>query len=618
MPAKTTRKRREVSPLVDMHRMLSRIDVEKDALYASPSIHKHHMSQFQTCADALFGSLPIVAYRGKDMNDISLRTSLDQSTQFLKDKLKATRVWRSHQIVVHSEYNNLARQFSSVAPLLIEAIHDSGLSPFLFNSEIRVVLNPGSYLDPGQRTAFRECSEIIGFHTPLGPDDFAYLGMPLSDLEAELQTDGSCWITLVTRGQTLRTHFSQQFQQLKGPLFFGGNRVKNEWFNQTSGTNTETDMQSGMHYILCKELGDTLQAYYTAQRLSHNMSNHQVCLFTNDENLLCRGILLSIPVCLSSLHGKDNKIIHYHPAMEDIKGHWQTTIQNHVIAHNQRSINQITQVLNRGYYCTLQDRRVFFTRTSEIAAFLEKCIQTIRKYTKRFCDISGSSISLAEYSKLSAIFLASQLFNQTVANQSAHSLFQKPTPTSPLFPKPFGDYLHSFGQRGEGSSESYILEYIQDSKQTDYTQIDPTRLEEHLPITYVLQALYARVQTVYPDRSDVHHRFMAEDINSKLIPFFAWVQNPMWEDDFIARIVDLYEDGTLATLSFQEFEALHASFKRPNLTWDMWFGDEPQVTVDTWIAELEKQEAIVHRVFRERTDMRPWIKARTRKRARLY
>ena len=364
---------------------------------------------------------------------------------------------------------------------------------------------------------------------------------------------------------------------------------------------------------MCKELGDTLQAYYTAQRASHNLSDHQVCLFTNDENLLCRGILLSIPVCISNSHGKGQKIIHYHPAMEDIKGHWQTTIQSHVIAHNQRSINQITQVLNRGYYCTLQDRRVFFTRTSETASFLHRCIQTIQKYTKRFGEISMSSISLAEYSKLSALFLASQLFNQTVANQTAQSLFQKPTPQSPLFPKPFGDYLHSFVQSG-GSVEHYTLEYIQDPKQPDYTQIDPTQLEEHLAITYVLNALYTRLQTVYPDRSSAHHRFMAEDINSKLIPFFAWVQNPIWEDDFIARIVDMYEDGTLATLSFQEFETLHALFVRPDPAWDIWFADEPKPTVEKWIAELEKQDNLIaHKILQLNRASLPWIKVKTRK-----
>lgn len=134
----------------NLHKVLSRIDVEKDALYADTPIRKESMIFFHQCANKLFGELPIVEYKRGSITEHILKESLAKSTSDFLQTLKKYNAYRPKQVILEMEkYTDLFSKFASIAPEIDEAIHDAGRSPYKYKPTINVILNPGSYLDPG-------------------------------------------------------------------------------------------------------------------------------------------------------------------------------------------------------------------------------------------------------------------------------------------------------------------------------------------------------------------------------------------------------------------------------------------------------------------------------------
>jgi hypothetical protein len=613
--------------LQQLHKWLSRIDVEKDALQASPAIDRDHIQFFHKQADELFGGLLVTSYRQQNTNIPQTIASLQQSTEYFLDILKRYQVYKPQQFTALYNYADLPEKWRVMAPDVTEAIHDSGLSPHTFNPSISVLLNPGSYLDPGSRTRITDCNDVIGIDELLTKDIFNDMGISnINSLHTKIQRDGSLSIELKYNTSIISATFANTFVQTLGSPYFAGNATKNNWFNSANSTSNKNDAKL---YILCKELGDTIQVYYAAKQNGFNMIRNKVCFFTNDSNAAYRCILLQAPACLSKPSLNSLKIFHYHPVMEDIARTWKKVQLDALLEHNDRIIREIDNVLNRGYYLQQNRRCITFNRTSAVAEFLRSCMKTIRDTTMQFKRQSSDGMSLATYSKLASGFKATRLFNQQVANRSVHSLFIKPTATSPLFPDYFGNFLYS-QQSGGGitSEEEGDLEYGYNRRMalnnpTDYTTIDASIPDQHLPIMYVLNGIYTLLKGRYSEMSTAALRFMTEDIHSKLALYFSYAGVCLCSKPFLEAIVIAYETGVLQRMSHAEFLELYTPFEEEEdakdpTSWE-WKLLEAQVEKGNVEPYIKLMEVELEKPYEEPVEPRKLhsVKARTRKMRRV-
>ncbi len=547
--------------LQELHRSLSRLDVEKDALQASEYIKPNHLPFFHHIADNLFGDLLVISYK-RNGNTISARDSLQRSVILFNTLLQKHKAIRP-RILQADNYTDLGRTFAALAPGITEAVHDCGISPRTINADIRIVLNPGSYIDPGSRTPYVDCDESVGFNEH--PISLEALGFPnLQRFEAILNRDGSCQIQFVHRMKTHHFTFDSNYKTIFP--YFHGNAVKNAWFNAMTTTREDVSYETGELYVLCKELGDTLQVAYAQQRNEYNGIRNKVCVFSNDMNVGLRSILMQVPACISKSSETGKKTFQYHPAMDDIAISWKKLEADAVEAHNQRSINDINQVLNYGGFYTQTDKYIRFTRTSPIANMLREAIQQIQQQTRIFMSKPADAMNLATYSKLASVYKASRLFNKRVLNVSNRATFVEYDGRTHIFPKPF-PFIEQFmtgggnlvGDGGVEVTEGIVPEYSVDKRQYDYTSPEPLEPETHLPPTYVLHGLYSLLRERFTtnEKSDIHLRYMTEDIHSKLVQFYGFTGTPMWSRDFLQLIISAYLDGSWQHITYSEFAALH-------------------------------------------------------------
>ena len=552
---RTRRGREQPFALTKLHRLLSRLDVEKDAILAHPPILAAKIAEFHSIADNLFGPMLVTRYRQANLERPTLHGSLQDSTEYFLDELKRQQVYRLHEFVSEIEgYTDLPNHFVAVAPHVKEAVHDSGLSPTIIHPSLCILINPASFLDPGSRTSEKPCDEPFGFRTTQTLEE---VGFPyINNIYATLH-NGICKATYTYK-------LSQQvFDSSSPPPYFQGNAKKNTWFNTT---HVPSHHDAANLYILCKELGDTLQAIYARNRSVYTLLPNQVCLFTNDVPLTYRCILLQVPACLAKRGASHRKTFHYHPAMESIKHQWQEAHLRALVDHNQDVMNEITRVLNHGQYYTV-DRSVRFSPTSRIARILEQCLQQIRETTQRFQAIPSHTMNLPQYAKLSRLFRACRVFNQRVVNETTQSLFINPSPSSRIFPSGFGTFLMQAPQQQTGGfvRDAEQVELTEESppytkkSPIDYTQIDPTQEDAYPTHLYVLHGIWKQLSLQHPDWTDTFLRFRTEDIHAKLVIFFGYAEMPIWSEDFLKSIINAYDTNRLQ-MTHSEFADLYEPF----------------------------------------------------------
>ncbi len=235
---------------VDLHRMLNRIDVEKDAVQPATSIREGY-SVFSDCADELFGKMEY-SYAQSDARVI--RAIYNYST-YVPAPLIITNMLPMHSSIVIPAYIELV-------------IQDAGFSPKQHLPYLKNVVTPGSYLDPASRSP----GDIWSEFGTLDHDEFVSLGFhTIESLKSELYPDHSCEITLQFKDDApIVARFQSDFKVHSGHThYFSGNTYKNSWFNSSA------NKKEGKRYILCKELRDTLQAYYALKFLPCDPHPHR-------------------------------------------------------------------------------------------------------------------------------------------------------------------------------------------------------------------------------------------------------------------------------------------------------------------------------------------------------
>ena len=197
-----------------------------------------------------------------------------------------------------------------ILPLHVKyAIQESGFAPTVYNYAIQTIITPASYIDPASRAKLADPA-TLGYSGAIIPQEvFKVLGFEkaIVSFEGVIQDDKSLQAEIVRPKTTYTIERTADYGH-KGtqPDYFVGNTLKNTWFN---GLNEE----SAQMYILCKELGDTLQVIY-AKLIMGKDTNIALCVFTGDQTVVARCRELGVPVCYQGIDPSDKKHSYYNLA----------------------------------------------------------------------------------------------------------------------------------------------------------------------------------------------------------------------------------------------------------------------------------------------------------------
>lgn len=132
MTAKVTKLDRNRSKQIDiLHKLLTRIDIEKDAkgqITNGLVYFKHIMNRY-------FGDLRSynIAYK-----ELGTNVNKTTNTSFGSEYFLSTDASRGDNITYVHHINR--------------SFYDAGISPLIFSDSIAIILTPGSYLDPANKT----------------------------------------------------------------------------------------------------------------------------------------------------------------------------------------------------------------------------------------------------------------------------------------------------------------------------------------------------------------------------------------------------------------------------------------------------------------------------------
>jgi hypothetical protein len=455
-------------------------------------------------------------------------------------------------------------RINTVIPSYIKiVIQDAGMSPKTYIPHLQYLITPGSYLDPASRSKGDIFSE---FDAELVSKDFINIGMHyIHSMKYTLYSDNSCDVHITFKDSKLNVKFDSKFHPISGDTtYFNGNTEKNEWFNLTSPLNYTKAIQ----YILCKELGDTLQAYYGIKFMKRSgINTKELCLFTNDNILMMRCQLLQLQVLYNTIRGTSESLFYHHPVMTDITEEFKHMYQTNLQIRNDGVIEDINSVLTHKMFYYHNGRIVRFTDTSNIANILRNCCKEIQIQTDKFLKIDSDAIDVNDYCNLSYIYYANSLFTNKVINPSIRSLFIKPTKDSRLFTPSFGSIMHG----GDfGSFETTVVAH-DNSKHlikptdhlTEYASLpsytfpygdyrDPYS-DDSEPTHKIMHELFRIISSKHSDWSEDTQLYVTEQLYDMIYMYFSYECLSIWDPNILREIVNLYDTGTLGSMSHTEF-----------------------------------------------------------------
>ncbi len=530
-----------------LHKILNRIDAEKDAFYLKKRIQTHSGSKyFRAIANELFGDL----------------NSYDKTVEQVANDIS------NLTYVYSTRINSLKDIDTKLYPTQVtHAVHDSGLSPFLLNPELFHILTPGSYLDSGNRNWDRNVVERYGFQIPINKHVFDSLSIPLKSLSsAQNEKSGSVTMTLEFDSGVIQPMFDKALnpQNDIARTLFRGNKEKNEWFD------IYRDKPHAEILIVCKLLGDLLQAYYTKLYILHLIpeKRQSVLFFTCDKILVLRCKLFHVPVLYNTPlkdvrsmidasmeeNGSSIQALYYVPSSEDVTAPMKSYYKDHVITINNAIIRRIRNVIEKGTY-KKKDGTVVLV-SPEMVEHLNAINQHIRHKINEFVSINTQCYTVEEYQRVVDRYRAIELFDskQEIFYSFHDSLF-------PEFQDTLLVPLRQFSQQGGGTESFSYNMTIENSDFTELPSLDPDEnILEHVSVRHaVLNRIYRTLQHMFPDKSKDELCFLSDDMYTKLVRYYDFVGNNCIDPFFLAQCIRILMERDMM---FVEYETMYSEYNQ--------------------------------------------------------
>lgn len=517
--------------MLELHRRLNRADVSKDAKNTRVVVTNDVL--FDTCADNLFGR-PAQTYAPELK---AIKASIDGICKMTHGKIfpKARIPILRHPL----------DSYTHVLPdNVMYAIQDSGLAPEEFKHDLKFVITPASYLDSAGRSGFDD-DIYFGFNAVLTQKQLQTLGIHhIQTITPVLRESNTCDVHLnFTFGKELRVQFNNAFSAVRGNKeFFAGNPTKNNWFNTTRSLSTNA-IETGQMLILCKEIGDTLQAYYGKQfeRSLGRTGSNKVCLFTSDSILTLRCRMLDLPVVVLDAEKKELKQYEcfYYPSAGIVDKDIQDVFQQYVCNHNTSVLHVIDRVLHQGMLLLDNCRVALNARIRQTFSNLKNNIHTLTTYSVRRMDTSY--LTIQQYKEQITPFIVDHLFDSTL----------NVLPVAKLCPAS----AHTFPG---GDFKSYIRS-ISTGRADHHGGGEPptanianngNRLADQLR-----QELYEILQALFPEDSE--NVWRKEVLFNDLFRMFFYVGEVTLDRSFLQEYVQ-----SAQPMSLSDFKTLYVTWKK--------------------------------------------------------
>ena len=253
----------------------------------------------------------------------------------LKSEIKVDNSKPNVSIEQQSEPNASNRKEKFLRPGYENCTIDVAYNPKKYSSKINIHETPGSYIDPGDRSA------QVDTYIPkeIKQINLEYYGLPgitfTTEIDKKNIIDGIPRLLKITiefkqstpvkfeniksivfkidRNQTLQGSITVKFNDraqlnFNNPNIFKGNNKKNRFIpdNYNNPTNNRDGKIQSFLFLLGKLLGDLMQIVYVNEIISKKELNKFI-LFTNDLVVALRCVILKIPFLLSTNYREVSK-----------------------------------------------------------------------------------------------------------------------------------------------------------------------------------------------------------------------------------------------------------------------------------------------------------------------
>ena len=531
----------------NIHSFLSRIDVTKDAK-EKPSITTY--SLFIKCADTLFGTI-----NGYDKSKEAIVDYVNKNTLNKPIGFKIIDIIHNDNVYPYIILQNIEY-----------AIQDSGLSPNTLIKDIKCIITPGSILDP----CIRNKADVLyyGFDKKLTEDIFKLIGF--NHIKSLYVTKNKQINTIhidFSYNKNIKVLFDNSANIISGDYnYFSGNTEKNTWFSiQTS--NKETI--EGCTYILCKELGDTLQALYAKLFINEYKYNNNVCLFTCDLLLTLRCRLLHVPVIVKNY--VDNlKDFNYYPNKSNMLTTMKILEIDKVRSQNNSIIYHIDNVIKNGSFYMNNTKLVINDKSKELFESIQKSLKQYIQYVE---TINTDVIDYMLFCKLVNQYKANHIFTN---KDNVYYLYN----VSSLYPTLNKDIYEIDIIKNQGKTLFKIINEIYELPIRKYGGEGYSHLEEYLEKnnTYMVQREYReeeensttmiqrKILTTcilkYRDASIPELYLITENIYNSIFNYFDYLHHVCYNEYFINDLVDYFDrDNFILNISMNEFMDLFTTHR---------------------------------------------------------
>lgn len=534
----------------NIHQLLNIIDCMKDVIHVSTAykMNKQALTGFALCIQYLFSSNNISYMSG--YSKVHINTQLFNKMNPIEFTIK--------------KLNNDINKFISVIPYNITyAIQDSGMSPIRYNNSIINIITAGSYIDPCPRN---NLGILDNLNTTITESEFKLLGFNnVVQLNTFQQADNNCLISILLKNGTyINTIINNKFKPIAGDInYFKGNSIKNNWFN--NNTISDTNINIGVSYILCKELGDTMQAYYFKRLNDKEIYKNKTSLFTCDKLLTLRCRLFRIPVILTS-SSKDEYICKFYPGTNSMTDSMKAVYYNQLINHNNTVVENIQNVIIDTEF---KINTLLIKVNNNIKNFLNNIIANINQIMDIIKIINTSDMNYEEYrillESLSAIHLFRKIDDKYVLHDNISKLF-------PVYDNKMGTikdiifesnktlnelFLSQITEQTGGSYENLHIE-IEEKKDFRIDREYGEEYDDELNIILCRKIYIILKDNIYKVKNDEKDKlnnivFKTYTIFNILYHYFSYAGGLITRDSFLKDLIIKYLDNHFIDYPISQF-----------------------------------------------------------------
>ena len=550
------------SQMTELHRLINVFDAKKDAFHASTKINQG------TPRDNLYSAITSMVGTNT-YNHLGTDSDLKALEDYVLpslDKIKAgsASAFSTTLGEAPTPISMLKSNVQLIVPIIpeeiVNAIVDAAADPKQYNNNISIVETPSQFSDPGTRPHPEfyfprdDTPKTINLSDyGFAPNStftarFNHADKPITATIVIVLNDNTITVAIDRNGKYTFININGKDYAYDDIQAFAGNPTKNAFINGMNNKNP-LDVLFSIVYVLCKEIGDTIQVLMLIYLLVEELNTSNTLIFTPDIVFAMRCRIVYIPCLLKKMVANSvyRSLLHYTGKVDE---------QDQLIAINKCYKNQCKSQ-NTGII-TLIGRLIIVGQfslggsdiplTEKGKAYLQTIIAEIGAANDRI-NALDETIDKTEFRLKCSENIAFNLFGKSGTNV----VFKPNMSIKQLFPTKDGNNLsfgagfayelkaHNNGLRGGSLTKKYKGGgfYFEDLHADFYDLCYPYLL--FLGANYVDTDIF-NFLTQYPSLQEAEPFFNHRLNKLKYETYVKDVENPKYTDDRDIITQQVYND----------------------------------------------------------------------------